>query len=191
MKKRIIAALAIICVAVVGYVGLSLTAAGRSYTLASNSMLPLIGAKETVFCVTDGEGKLAYGDLVIYRIPVDNKTLFVKMIVGFAGDTVQMKDGILWINGNSVPKRPAGEFAIPGPGGKKAMRYEETLPGGAKTFVLDIEPAGMLDNTAAYSVPAGHVFVIGNNRDNSVDSRLPTTHGSVPAGNIVCKGELS
>lgn len=190
MKKRIAAALVVLCAGIVGYLGFSLATAGRSYTLGSHSMLPLIGKGGTVSCTPDAAAKLAYGDLVIYRIPSDNKTLWVKMLVGFAGDTVQMKDGVLWINGKAVPKQPAGEFEVPGSGGEKVKRYEETLPGGAKTFVLDTYPGSPLDNTAALKVPAGHIFVIGNNRDDSVDSRLPGTHDTVPEGNIVCKGAI-
>ena len=191
MNKRVIAALVALCVGAVGVLGFSLATAGRSYTDTSGSMLPVVGKDAVLHCVQDGADKLAYGDLVIYRLPSDNKTLWIKMVVGFAGDTVQMKDGVLWINGKAVPKRSAGEFKHPGPGNKTAMRYEETLPGSMKTFVLDSDPAGMLDNTAAYSVPAGHIFVIGSNRDDSVDSRMVHSHGPVPAGNVVCKAAVS
>lgn len=191
MKKRIVAALVVIGAAVTGYSGLSPATARGPYTDTSGSMLPVVGKDDALHCVQDGADKLAYGDLVIYRLPSDNKTLWIKMVVGFAGDTVQMKDGALWINGKAVPKRPAGEFEVPGSGGKKVTRYEETLPGGVKTFVLDSLSAGMLDNTAAYSVPNDHIFVIGSNRDDSVDSRMVQFHGPVPAGNVVCKAAIS
>ena len=192
MKKTILIGFALICTTVAGLLWLYLSVVGRSYTVASKSMLPVIGADELIYCTRDNKAKPIYGDLVIYRRP-DKKadgSKMVKMVVGLAGDTVQMKDGVLWINGEAVPKRRAGEFEIPGYGGnasKMVPRFEETLPGGMKTLVLDIEPAGRLDNTALFTVPAGHVFLIGNNRDASTDSRMSEIHGPVPKGNVVCK----
>lgn len=163
MKKLILIGFALICTTVAGLLWLYLSVDGRAYTVASNSMLPVIGADELIYCSKDKKAKPTYGDLVIYRRP-DKKaqdSKMVKMIVGLSGDTVQMKDGILWINGIAVPKKRAGEFEMPGYGGKGSKivpRFEETLPGGVKTMVLDIEPAGRLDNTALLTVPAGHVL---------------------------------
>ncbi len=196
MKKVILIGLALICTTVAGLLWIYLSVDGRSYTVASNSMLPVISADELVYCSRDKKTKPTYGDLVIYRRP-DKKadtSKMVKMVVGLAGDTVQMKGGFLWINGEVVPKRRAGEFEIPGFGGivsKMVPRFEETLPGGVKTYVLDSEQAGRLDNTALFTVPEGHVFVIGNNRDASTDSRITTVHGPVPTGNIICKASIS
>ena len=190
MKTRAAMVLAVICAAGAGHSVLSSAMAAGPYKDASGSMLPIVGKDDLIHCVQDGADKLAYGDLVIYRLPADNKTLWIKMVVGFAGDTIQMKDGALWINGKAVPKHAAGEFKLPGPGNNTVTRYEETLPGSVKTFVLDMIPKGLLDNTAPYSVPADHIFVIGSNRDDSVDSRMLHNHGPVPEGNVVCKGGL-
>ena len=192
MKKVIVIALVLIGAGIAGFLALRLVLPGPAFTLASNAMLPLIGAEELVYCNKEDTARLAYGDLVIYLHPNRNAkgTKQLKMIAGLAGDTVQMRDGVLWINGKPIPKRRAGEFELPGSSGKKAPRYEETLPGGVKIFVLDTDPASLVDNTGAYTVPADHVFVIGNNRDLSLDSRIIERHGPVPAGNIICKAEI-
>ena len=159
-----------------------------SYVMESNSMLPLLRKDDRAKCVASSgaPAPVALGDLIVYRHP-KREGHWVKMVAGLAGDAVEMRDGVLHINGKAVPKRRAGDFEIEP--GKKVPRFEETLPNGVTTFVLDRDPTGFLDFSSPSKAPPGHVFVIGNNRDDSIDSRAEKDHGPVPVGNIVCRIE--
>jgi signal peptidase I len=137
------------------------------------------------------------GDVVVFRHPVTGAD-FIKRVIGMPGDRVQMRDGLLYLNGEALPQEPAGHFAEPyerqgsvgqfprcanapvGQGGTCLKdRYLETLPGGRSYPVLNIEDRGFADNTPLFTVPEGHFFFIGDNRDNSVDSRVPQNAGGV------------
>ena len=158
----------------------------RSYVMGSNSMLPLLRKDDRLKCAASSGAPVALGDLIIYRHP-KNETPWVSMVAGLAGDTVEMRNGALHINGKAVPKTRAGDFEIEP--GKTVPRFEETLPNGVKIFVLDRDPASFFDFLGPSEVPPGHVFVLGSNRDESIDSRSKKDHGPVPVGNIVCKVE--
>ncbi|GAB4236749.1 MAG: hypothetical protein Kow0032_22060 [Methyloligellaceae bacterium] len=190
MNKSVLMALGAMGGAAIAVSLLAPAKAGGPYRNDSGSMLPLVAKGDLIHCAQQDGASLSYGDLVVYRLPSDNRKLWLKMVVGLAGDTVQMKGGVLWINGSAVPQRPAGAFTLPGAGGKTVPQYEETLPGNVKRLLLDSIPGSFLDDTAPYTVPEGHVFVIGSNRDNSVDSRLVQGHGPVPLANIVCKARV-
>lgn len=124
------------------------------------------------------------GDLVVFKLPRDNATDYVKRIIGLPGDEIEMVDGVLHINGAVVPKEPAGEFS---PNGRvhAIPVYEETLSDGVRYAVLDEEQNGPFDSIGPYSVPEGHYFVLGDNRDNSSDSRSLFEVGFIPAENLV------
>jgi signal peptidase I len=131
------------------------------------------------------------GDVVVFKLPRDTSTDYIKRIVGLPGDTVQMKGGQLFINGQQVQREPAGDYLAEGDGPRMLLkRYLETLPGGKQHYILKADDNGPLDNTQEYHVPDGDVFCMGDNRDNSLDSRVLNAVGYVPVENIVGRAEF-
>ena len=108
-------------------------------------------------------------------------------MIGLPGDSIQMIDGVLNINGEPVKRERIEDF-VDERGGRRAARvkrWRETLPNGVSYTTLDLADNGFYDNTAVYDVPAGHYFMMGDNRDNSTDSRVLSQVGYVPFENIV------
>lgn len=132
------------------------------------------------------------GDVIVFKVPTDNRTDFIKRLIGLPGDEIQMKDGVLYINGEAVKKERVDDFIKRDPRGNtiREPRYRETLPNGVSYVVLDLDRAGRRDNTGIYKVPPGHYFMMGDNRDNSSDSREPSVVGFVPAENLVGRAEI-
>ncbi len=147
------------------------------------------------------------GDVVVFRHPTNGQD-FIKRLIGLPGDKIQVRDGILYINGEMAPQEPAGEFEEPyekqGPlGGLPACKNNvgiggtcvkdraiETLPNGVKHDVLNVGERGT-DNTLVFTVPEGQYFFMGDNRDNSLDSRVvpPNGVGFVPAKNLIGRAD--
>jgi signal peptidase I len=129
------------------------------------------------------------GDIVVFKFPPDNSTDYIKRLIGLPGDRIQMRDGVLYINDQAVPKERIEDY-IEDVGGqtREVPRYRETLPNGVSYEILDREPEGNLDNTQVYVVPEGHYFMMGDNRDNSLDSRVDV--GYVPFQNFVGKAQI-
>ncbi len=132
------------------------------------------------------------GDVAVFKLPRDNSTDYIKRVIGLPGDKVQVLKGVLYINGTAVPKVPVAPFLTREDEGPARLipMFEETLPNGVKYRVLDSEPNGSFDNTVVFEVPAGKYFMMGDNRDNSTDSRAAWGVGFVPFENFVGRAEL-
>ncbi len=129
---------------------------------------------------------------MVFKLPRDDKVDYIKRLIGLPGDRIQMKGGQVWLNGQPVPRQ---ELALPNettPLGGPVHRFREVLPGG-KTYVTnDYGPGGDVDDTDVYVVPPHHYFMMGDNRDNSQDSRFPESYGVgyVPEENLVGKAQI-
>lgn len=159
----------------------------QSFDIPSSSGIPNLMTGDMFFAA-----KLPYrfgdperGDIAVFKTPKDGKTDYVKRVVGLPGDRVQMKEGRLIINGTMVERTPvdlAPEYA----GGPRRLTfYRETLPGGRSYVIAEESDHNPGDDTEEYAVPAGFYFVMGDNRDNSADSRFPDGVGLIPRQNFV------
>ena len=131
------------------------------------------------------------GDVAVFKLPRDNSTDFIKRVIGLPGDEIETRHGVLFINGKEVPKKPLAPFVAVDEDGvtRSSPRFEETLPNGVKYTVLDTIDEGPGDNKGPYKVPAGNYFMMGDNRDNSTDSRFIQV-GFVPFENFVGRADL-
>ena len=132
------------------------------------------------------------GDVAVFKLPRDNSTDYIKRVIGLPGDEIAVRDGVLFINGQAVPRVRKDDFISPEEG-RPIARYEETLPNGVKYLVLDSVQGGQFDNVSGYKVPPGHYFMMGDNRDNSTDSREQSPRygvGYVPFENFVGRAEI-
>jgi signal peptidase I len=131
------------------------------------------------------------GDIVVFRLPRDDSTDYIKRVIGLPGDKIQMIDGVLHINGEPVKRERIEDFVENEEGRTtRVKRWRETLPNGVTYTTLDLIDNGFYDNTPVYDVPAGSYFMMGDNRDNSTDSRVLSQVGYVPLQNIVGKAQI-
>ena len=131
-----------------------------------------------------------YGDVVVFRAPKDTAVDYVKRVIGLPGDRIQMRGGQLFLNDRAVTRVALKETVAGSACGTddaaKVRRWRETLPNGASYVTYDCIDNGYLDNTNVFTVPPGHFFVLGDNRDNSTDSRMAAM-GFIPLDNLVGK----
>jgi signal peptidase I len=133
------------------------------------------------------------GDVIVFKPPRDNSTDYIKRVIGLPGDEIEVRDAIVYINGQAAPQTPAGEYIGPEENWRPKPRYIETLPNGIKHYVLHWQRAADLDNAGPFKVPAGHYFMMGDNRDDSIDSRVQNPRygvGYVPFANLVGRADI-
>ena len=132
------------------------------------------------------------GDIVVFKLPKDNATDYIKRVIGLPGDRIQMIDGRLHINGRAVQREKLPDIVTRNAFGieTRVARWQETLPNGVSYETLDLDPNSFEDNTPVYEVPAGHYFMMGDNRDNSTDSRVLGAVGYVPFENLIGRAEI-
>ncbi len=132
------------------------------------------------------------GDVAVFKLPRDNETDYIKRVIGLPGDKIQMIDGWLHINGQPVKRERLSDIEQDDGTGQKMQvkRWRETLPNGVSYTTLDMVDNGFYDNTPVYDVPLDHYFMMGDNRDNSADSRVLSQVGYVPYENFIGKAQM-
>jgi signal peptidase I len=135
------------------------------------------------------------GDVAVFKLPTDTSVDYIKRVIGLPGDRIQVTDGVLFINGQVVKKERIENYVdSDGRSNREDQptvpQFLETLPNGVTYRVLDTSPRSDADNTAEYVVPANHYFMMGDNRDNSQDSRYLSEVGFVPIENFVGRADV-
>jgi len=131
------------------------------------------------------------GDVAVFRLPSNPNINYVKRVIGLPGDKIQMRDDVLFINNVAVEKIADGSFFDSDDQVEiEIKKFIENLPEGKQVKILDQRPDSAQDNTGTYEVPAGHYFMMGDNRDNSQDSRFLTQVGYVPEENLVGRATI-
>lgn len=182
------------------------------FNIPSGSMLPTLQIGDYLFVsktsygyskysfplgIADFQGRMMdekpqRGDVIVFRLPTQPSIDYIKRLVGMPGDTIQVIAGRLYINGNMVERESVGLKRIKSAEGvnENLMEYIETLPGGTVHRIYEESDSEPLDNTQPFHVPEGHYFFMGDNRDNSQDSRVREMVGFVPQENLVGRAQI-
>ena len=158
-----------------------------SYGFSKHSLpfsIPLIPGK--IFSNTPERG-----DVVVFKTPENNRTDYIKRVIGLPGDKIEIKNGIIFINGSEILRKKLNDFLDTDnkTSNKRVRMYNEYFFN-KEINILDITDNGIADNTQLFNVPENHFFVMGDNRDNSQDSRFISTVGFIPYENLVGKAQF-
>ena len=158
-----------------------------SYGFSKHSLpfsIPLIPGK--IFSNTPERG-----DVVVFKTPQNNRTDYIKRVIGLPGDKIEIKNGIIFINGSEILRKKLNDFIDTDnkTSNKRVRMYNEYFFN-KEINILDITDNGIVDNTQLFNVPENHFFVMGDNRDNSQDSRFISTVGFIPYENLVGKAQF-
>ncbi len=158
-----------------------------SYGFSKHSLpfsLPLIPGK--IFSNTPERG-----DVVVFKTPENNRTDYIKRVIGLPGDKIEIKNGIIFINGSEILRKKLNDFIdTDNKSSNKRVRMYNEYFFNKEINILDLTDNGIADNTQLYNVPDNHFFVMGDNRDNSQDSRFISTVGFIPYENLVGKAQF-
>jgi signal peptidase I len=133
------------------------------------------------------------GEVIVFRLPRDPSQVYIKRLIGLPGDRVQVRGGQVFVNGVPIPQQPAGFTEDPEAPGRRVLQLLEPRPDGRRYVTYDGGPDHEGDDTHVYVVPAAHYFFMGDNRDNSLDSRWTRAEGGVdfvPAENLIGRAEF-
>jgi len=157
----------------------------KSYAMGSTSMMPTLGDQDVLLADLRTGGTMpGRGDIIVFRPPGPD-TVYVKRVIGLPGDRIALKAGRLVLNGKVMERRPKGQVELNLPLGPAPVSlYEEALSGVRPYQIAEMSDAGMLDEAPETVVPPDAVFVLGDNRDNSMDSRVPDM-GPTPVANTI------
>jgi signal peptidase I len=133
----------------------------------------------------------ARGDIAVFKLPADNETDYIKRVIGLPGDRIRVTDGVLYINDVAVKRERLNDLDMDASAGVRGpiRQYREILPNGVSYVTYDLWDQGTADNTQEFKVPPNHYFMMGDNRDNSTDSRFPQV-GYVPYENLVGRATI-
>ena len=201
----------------VGVIGILLIALGirillfHPFNIPSGAMMPALQVQDYLFASKYSYGYSRFslpfgpnlfagrilgaepqrGDVVVFQLPRDERTSYISRVIGLPGDKIEMIDGLLHIDGTPVKREVLPDYIHEEDGRATPIkRWRETLPNGVSHETLDQQEIGFYDNTTVYTVPAGHYFMMGDNRDNATDSRAQAQVGFIPFENLVGRAQI-